>query len=145
MSVKSNREGVSMNKKGVIAFLDYRVNRIEFVNNDEYDGEEVDVDFDIESQFQVSDDGQEMIVSLKTDIFAPKEEKIYPFRMIVEIEGYFRSNFDEEEDNIRQYGRNAVAILFPYVRALVSSFTANANVTPLILPTVNVNRLLEEK
>lgn len=77
--------------------------------------------------------------------FAPKEEKIYPFRMTVEVEGYFESNFDQQEDKISQYGKNAVAILFPYVRALVSSFTSNANVTPLILPTVNVNRLLEQE
>lgn len=62
-----------------------------------------------------------------------------------EVEGYFESNFDQQEDKISQYGKNAVAILFPYVRALVSSFTSNANVTPLILPTVNVNRLLEQE
>lgn len=133
-----------MDKRGVITFLDYKVNRIEFVNNNEYNGEEVDVDFDVSAQFQVSEDGQEMIVLLKTDIFPPKEGKIYPFRMSVEVEGYFGSNFDRQEEEIRQYGKNAVAILFPYVRALVSTFTANANVTPLILPTVNVNRLLEE-
>lgn len=133
-----------MDKRGVITFLDYKVNRIEFVNNNEYNGEEVDVDFDVSAQFQVSEDGQEMIVLLKTDIFAPKEGKMYPFRMSVEVEGYFESNFDRQEEKIRQYGKNAVAILFPYVRALVSTFTANANVTPLILPTVNVNRMLQE-
>ncbi len=134
-----------MDKRGVITFLDYKVNKIEFVNNSEYNGDEVDVDFDVTAQFKVSQDGQEMIVVLKTDIFAPKEEKIYPFRMTVEVEGYFESNFDQQEDKISQYGKNAVAILFPYVRALVSSFTSNANVTPLILPTVNVNRLLEQE
>ena len=134
-----------MDKRGVITFLDYKVNKIEFVNNSEYNGDEVDVDFDVTAQFKVSQDGQEMIVVLKTDIFAPKEEKIYPFRMTVEVEGYFESNFDQQEDKISQYWKNSVAILFPYVRALVSSFTSNANVTPLILPTVNVNRLLEQE
>lgn len=134
-----------MDKRGVITFLDYKVNKIEFVNNNEYNGDEVDVDFDVTAQFKVSQDGQEMIVVLKTDIFAPKEEKIYPFRMTVEVEGYFGSNFDQQDDKITQYGKNAVAILFPYVRALVSTFTSNANVTPLILPTVNVNRLLEQQ
>lgn len=134
-----------MDKRGVITFLDYKVNRIEFVNNDEYNGEEVDVDFEMEAQFHVLENGQEMAVVLKTNVFPPKDEKMYPFRMTVEVEGYFRSNFDKEEDDIRQYGKNAVAILFPYVRALVSSFTANANVTPLILPTINVNKILEEQ
>lgn len=134
-----------MDKRGIITFLDYKVNCVQFVNNDEYNGEEVDIDFDVTAQFRVSDDGQEMVVVLKADIFNPKEGKIYPFTMSVEVEGYFRSNFEERKDEIRQYGKNAVAILFPYVRALVSSFTANANVTPLILPTVNVSKLLGEE
>ena len=36
-----------------------------------------------------------------------------------------------------------MAILFPYIRALVSTFTANANVPPLILPPINVVNLIE--
>ena len=67
---------------------------------------------------------------------------MYPFEMSVEIEGYFKGNLEDKDQDIAQYSKNAVAILFPYVRALVSTFTANANVTPLILPTVNVNKLL---
>ncbi len=132
-----------MNKKGLITFVDYKVNKIEFENNDEYAGEEVDIDFNIGTEIHISEDDEEMVVILKTNIFEPKEGKVYPFRMFVEVEGYFKSNFEGKEQEIAQYGKNAVAILFPYVRALVSTFTANANVTPLILPTVNVNRLLE--
>ena len=30
-----------MNKRGVITFVDYKVNRIEFKNNDEYEGEKL--------------------------------------------------------------------------------------------------------
>ena len=40
---------------------------------------------------------------------------------------------------------NSVAILFPYVRALVSNYTALANVSPLILPPINVIKYMEEK
>ena len=133
-----------MDKRGVITFLDYKVNSIEFKNNDDYNGEEVDVDFDVSAHCHISDQGDEMIVVLNTNIFKPREGKVYPFRMSVEIEGYFKSNFGDQEQDIGQYEKNAVAILFPYVRALVSTFTANANVTPLILPTVNVNRLLSK-
>lgn len=132
-----------MDKQGVITFLDYRVNNIEFRNNDDYNGEEVDIDFNVAADYHVSDDGKELIVILSTDIFPSKEGKVYPFKMFVEIEGYFKSNFKDKEQNIVQYKENAVAILFPYVRALISTFTANANVTPLILPTVNVNKLID--
>lgn len=133
-----------MDKQGVISFLDYKVNRVEFINNDSYNGEEVDIEFDVSAQCFVSDNGEEMIVVLNTNIFEPKEGKVYPFRMCVEVEGYFKSNFEDKKQDIGQYEKNAVAILFPYVRALVSTSTANANVTPLILPTVNVNKMLDK-
>lgn len=133
-----------MDKKGIITFLDYRVNKIEFVNNKEYNGEEVDIDFDMAVEVHVSEDGQEMIVVLKTNIFDSQEETVYPFKMSVEVEGYFKSNFEGEEQDIKKYVKNAVAILFPYVRSLISTYTANANVTPLILPTINVSKLVEK-
>lgn len=134
-----------MDKRGVIAFLDYKINSVEFRINDNYKGEEVDIDFDVSASYTVSDDNKEMIVALSTNIFEPKDGKEYPFKMSIEIEGYFKNNYGDSEQDIEQYGKNAVAILFPYVRALVSTFTANANVTPLILPTVNVNKLLDKR
>jgi len=39
---------------------------------------------------------------------------------------------------------NSLAIVFPYVRAFVSTLTLQANVSPLILPTVNLMGLTEE-
>lgn len=41
--------------------------------------------------------------------------------------------------------KNAVAILYPYVRALVSGITNASNEYPaLILPTINVSQILGE-
>lgn len=37
--------------------------------------------------------------------------------------------------------RNGIAILFPYIRAFVSSITAQANIKPLLLPTLNLGDL----
>ena len=39
------------------------------------------------------------------------------------------------------FWKNAIAILFPYIRGFVSSLTALANITPLILPTYNLGEL----
>ncbi|WP_187331134.1 protein-export chaperone SecB, partial [Lactiplantibacillus plantarum] len=42
--------------------------------------------------------------------------------------------------------KNAVAILYPYVRSLVSGITNASNQFPaLILPTINVAQLLDEQ
>lgn len=38
---------------------------------------------------------------------------------------------------------NSIAILFPYVRAFVSIITLQANINPLILPTMNLASLQE--
>ena len=36
---------------------------------------------------------------------------------------------------------NSIAILFPYVRAFVSTLTLQANVAPILLPTLNLSEL----
>jgi preprotein translocase subunit SecB len=44
--------------------------------------------------------------------------------------------------------RNSIAILFPYIRAFISSITVQANILPVVLPTLNLstleNRLREQ-
>lgn len=40
--------------------------------------------------------------------------------------------------------RNCIAILFPYVRAFVSTVTLQANIPPVILPTYNLSSLSEK-
>ncbi len=39
---------------------------------------------------------------------------------------------------------NSIAIIFPYVRSFVSTITLQANVAPIILPTLNVSVLQDE-
>lgn len=36
---------------------------------------------------------------------------------------------------------NAIAILFPYIRAFVSTVTLQANIKPILLPTLNLSDL----
>lgn len=40
---------------------------------------------------------------------------------------------------------NAPAIAFPYLRSLISTITLQAGLGPVILPSINFNRLIEEK
>lgn len=39
---------------------------------------------------------------------------------------------------------NSIAIIFPYVRAFVSTLSLQANVRPILLPTINLMGLTEE-
>ena len=38
---------------------------------------------------------------------------------------------------------NSIAIVFPYVRAFVSTLTLQANIQPILLPTINLSSLQE--
>jgi preprotein translocase subunit SecB len=39
---------------------------------------------------------------------------------------------------------NSIAILFPYIRAMVSTLTLQANIPPIVLPTMNLTSLSQQ-
>mgnify|MGYP000914382035 CR=1 FL=1 len=80
-----------------------------------------------------------LIVKASVDIFKDALKNNYPFEMNLEMTGFFETENGESDKFIK----NAIAILYPYVRALISTYTANANINPLILPAINVNKLIE--
>lgn len=134
------------NAKSVLRFENYIVKNVVYEYNVdcEEDDDGVQIDFDIDTHFEISPEGKEMLVFLKLIVFDNPVENNYPFKLELEIVGQFSIGLGEEND-IRVFKTNALAILFPYARALVSSYTANSNVTPLILPTININKFLAEK
>lgn len=78
-------------------------------------------------------------VNFLVDIISAEEDsdpEHAPFRVSVEMGGKF-SMADGSEWNHR-YDANAIAILYPYARALVSSVSAQTGIDPIILPTINV-------
>lgn len=133
---------MNASNSGVISFEGYKVKQVEFKLNENYNASEVTIDMQIGAEINIDRDTQEMTVDLNLFIFKDAIEKNYPFEMVLCLRGSF--GFEGEiQDKIEKYQANALAILFPYARALVSTYTANSNVSPLILPTININNLLE--
>lgn len=130
---------------GVISFSNYEVEEIHFLINKKATEESVEIDTNVSAKVELSDDHKIMNVILYINVFPEAEEKNYPFEMYLQINGEFRVGADEEDINVEQYRKNAVAILFPYARAIISTYTASANVPPLILPTVNINKMLSNQ
>lgn len=54
------------------------------------------------------------------------------------------SNKISIEDMPEYFYPNCLAIVFPYIRAFVSTISLQANVQPVVLPTVNLMGLTEE-
>jgi preprotein translocase subunit SecB len=125
--------------KSKLRFKNYIVKNVNFEYNEDFKDDSAKLDIEIDRNIEYIKN--EMIVTLMVDLFSRTEKK-YPFKMNVEVKGFFQIENNDENINFEP---NAIAILYPYVRAIVSTYTSNANVMPLILPPVNVNKLLEEK
>lgn len=127
--------------ESTLKFKKYEVNEIYFKKNNKFEKKEdfTPVELNIIPTIQIENNNMDII--LLANIFEGAEEKNYPFEMKVELKGYF----SVEADTPDKFQRNAIAILYPYIRAIVSTYTANANISPLILPAINVNKLIEDK
>ena len=133
-----------MNNRSVLRFDKYIVKTINFEINEEFlsQNKNVNLDFDIDAKSL--SEGNRLIVELRAQIFKDAVKRGYPFEMNVVLQGYF-SMVSEGKIDISIFETNAIAILFPYLRALVSSYTANANVTPVLLPAMNINEYIRRK
>lgn len=130
--------------KSKLKFIDYVVNNIEFRNNYNYDAKKTKLDFDINSAVDFTDDSH-FSLGLQVELFRDAQENNFPFNFKVEVIGQFEIEASSQEERMKYAEQNAVAILFPYVMALISTFTAASNVQPVILPPINVVGYLKEK
>lgn len=124
-------------------FINYFVDNIEFKNNLKFEEGEVSIDFDVSPEFLQGDDEQDLIVILNVSIFKDAAQHNYPFEMNIRLVGYFK--VIDENNDVDKFKPNAVAIMYPYIRSIVTNYTANANVNPLILPVININSLIRDK
>ncbi|RKD29993.1 hypothetical protein BG617_01670 [Lactiplantibacillus paraplantarum] len=69
-----------------------------------------------------------------------------PFRASITINGTFEFNVSEDDSGVgvdMLIRNNAVAILYPYARALIANLTLSSNEYPAVtLPTINVAKVL---
>lgn len=134
------------NTKSDLIFEDYEVEKIEFYNNLNFDGKDnINIDLDIDSSINFSDDNSGFLLKLSVKLFKDAVKNNYPFSMNLSVIGIFKLDTKNKEKISTFAEVNGVAILFPYIRAIISTYTANANVPPLILPPINVINYLKSK
>ncbi len=125
-------------------FKRYLVNSIDFKYNAAYAGGKANMDIDFGHSMAVKD--SEARISLKCMLFrkAKKEEK--PFHLEVQMTGVFEFQTELEGEELNNILRQqAINILFPYLRALISNITGNTGLPPIILPLINVNQLIQNQ
>lgn len=130
--------------KSSLKFLGYNIASLNFTRNDSFKEHPVEIKFDVSSRVRfINSNTANVIIDLV--LFPNMEVNNFPFSMNLSFVGEFRiDNFNPTKDN-NLFEINAVTIMFPYLRALVTTITANANVPPLILPPINVINLLRNK
>lgn len=126
-----------------LKFEKYFVDFIEFKRNDSYTNTTaVSIDLNIGSSIEYITENK-AIVKLVLKIFDDEFNENIPFSMKVNISGIFV--VDNPETDKLLIEQNALAILFPYARAIITNYTANANVTPLILQPINIVNYINYK
>lgn len=114
---------------------------IQFETNEDYKFED-GVSLEINNQVIVRKDEQshQAKVILNVGVFNSKGIKEVPFKMDMSIEGYFK--WDEElQKNTSQLEKllkqNSPAILYSYLRPIITIITADADLPPLVIPLMN--------
>lgn len=80
------------------------------------------------------------IVILKVGIFSSKSLSDVPFKLELEIEGHFMWDAKLAEDTYQldsMLKQNAPAILYSYLRPIITLITVEANMPPLVIPLMN--------
>lgn len=130
--------------EGKITFDGYQVKEINFLLNQNYstESEQIEINFELESKQGLAEDKMHSSLLLTAKIFDDAEKNNYPFQLKVELEGFFSIDSEKEID-IEKYSPNMIAILYPYLRALISNITVNSNIPALTLPTINANDFIK--
>ena len=129
---------------GTILFNGYKVNELIFkpkIPAAGADKEQLPTFAPVFSRKIEGNDQGECRVTLSASVGA--EDDAMPFTAFVSLTGSF---FVPEKEQARELMEvNGTAILFPYLRAVMSQLTAAANIPQVILPTVNLVQLLNKR
>lgn len=66
------------------------------------------------------------------------------FEMSISLEGKFNIICEDALMKERLKKNNTISILFPYIRSEVTLLTSQPEMTPVIIPPININRLIDE-
>lgn len=79
-------------------------------------------------------------------ITMPFEIKKSDFSLSLVAVGKFRFNSNIEEMELREnmIKNNGAAIIFPFIRSQVAQVTAQPGMTPIVIPAINVTKIIDE-
>jgi len=131
----------------VLEFKSYSVNEVSYKKNELYQGTSQNISLDPKIDIKNTLEQDRIIVTVDVQVGSQADNRT-PFIVTASVSGQFVYHENEDQNQIgvdTLIKKNAVAILYPYVRSLVSTVTNASNQFPaLILPTINVTQVLDE-
>ncbi|WP_145333371.1 protein-export chaperone SecB [Paenibacillus xylanexedens] len=133
--------------KAAIQFMGYKILKISFQNNLSHGREPQEID-GISLGHEVKISANKIVVDIDCSIGEENaDDSVY---VSVMLQGYFGLDYEKtgafDEGTLRDIcTRNTLSILFPYLRSVISNVTLNANIDPIIIPTINVNALIDNQ
>lgn len=136
---------MSEEAKSTLTFEKYSVSEMEFKRNYDFDAnKEIDLDFTFNGSAHISENSKEAWLDIICIIFEEEFAKgEAPFYLKLGMTGKFGLRVREEDLDIQSFQLNGMAILLPYLRSLITSFTSQSGISPVILPPINVYNAFE--
>lgn len=131
----------------VLEFKGYTVNKMIYEKNNNFLDSNKNISLNPKLSAESTSDNSNITIKLSVSV-GSFEDTSTPFRVQCEVEGRFIYNIDEDENDFGKdvfIKNNCVAILYPYVRAIVGTLVSSSNEFPgYYMPTINVSKALSE-
>jgi len=131
----------------ILQFKSYDVLEQIYVKNEEFVTDEIK-NLSFETKFSIQKEDSEALIylSISSGDLDPNQSNYF---LRVKIKGEFTFELDSETDDDKLIESlvkgNGLAILFPYIRSLISDLTSKGKENPLIIPTMNIAEFLNEE
>lgn len=129
-------------EKPVINFQKYEIKEYFFKRKeiDDAQSEHPEPDFELSVTPGVTPDFSDGKISVNVNF----ENEDISVKLIVE--GFFELNKEVSKEKLEEYlVVNGTAIVFPYIRSMISMLTSLDSEKAILLPTINTNNLLDNK
>jgi preprotein translocase subunit SecB len=127
-----------------LRFNNFSIDNMDFKRNYGFQPavEEISLEFGLNAQALISEEQDEAVIILTCKIFEEEfKHETAPFYLELSMRGYF----DCQGVDIDSFKFNGMAILLPYLRSVITSFTSQSGISPVILPPINVYKVFGEE
>lgn len=125
-----------MENKAAFSLENYFFSKID-INLENKKSADIDISFNPSGKFSSSSSSYD----LKFIFNALTEGSEIPFISIECVATFKFESVHSIEEIPTYFYRNSIAIIFPYVRAFISTVTLQANIPAVVLPTMNLSSL----